>query len=178
LTETEPSQSPFASPGISTNNSVKDLVGDEVYRALRLLQWVYILMAAQLGSFIAVPIFGVMKGMILEADTPSVWMDALFAGWLVSLYLLSAYFLLRLMAVAKASISTMVVNTLLALCPCLGLFALMSVAETFREHLEQQGIPFGRTGPNWNALREMSADLPSGDDSVPTEQQIPRQNNS
>ncbi|MEW4563755.1 hypothetical protein AB1K70_14570 [Bremerella sp. JC770] len=169
MTETEPSQSPFASPGISTNNSVQDLVGDEVYWALRLLQWVYIVMAAQLGSFIAVPIIGVMKAAILEANTLSGGIDALFFGWLVSLYLFSAYFLLRLMVVAKSNVSTMVINTLLALCPCIGLLALMSVAETFRESLERQGIPFGRTGPNWNALREMAADLPSGDDSVPTE---------
>ncbi|WDI44666.1 hypothetical protein [Bremerella sp. P1] len=163
MTSSESTDSPFASPK-GADFAVQKLIGEEACQALRYLQLVYIAMALQLGTVVAIPLVAALSAMSAENSSPARWTGFAVYSWLVVLYLFSAYSLLRLMLATKSHLVTMVAYCFFALCPCIGLFALLPVAETIRDSLERQGIPFRRTGPNWNALREMAADLPPDDE--------------
>lgn len=152
----ESQQSPYASPG-ATDDTVEQLVGNQAYQALRYLQWVYIAMGLQLGSAIAIPLVAALVKDFAGDSMPPGWFGYLFYGWLAVLYVLSAYCLLRLMIATKSNVFTLIIYVLFALCPCIGLFALLTVAETMRDSMEKQGVPFRRSGPDWKTMRAMAA---------------------
>jgi len=163
-------ESPFASPELTDPEaSVSQLVGDRIYKALCYLQWVYLAMALQLASFIALPIAGALSARFYQSSPPPIWIDFAFYSGLGLLQLFSAYRLFRLMAVIESNVLTLIGSTLLAMCPCIGMFVLVPVAETVRESLEKQGVPFRRSGPDWNALREMAANVPQNQENSPSE---------
>lgn len=157
MTDTSPQEHPFASPGIIEGDSLHQLVGHQVYQVLYYVQWVYVAMFLQVISLIPIFVIALVNVWNSEKSATPSWINFALFGWLALLYLFSVYGVLRLMVATKSNALTLLVNLLLALCPCISVFAMLSVVDQASERLELEGFPFCRTGPDWKTIRAMAA---------------------
>ena len=160
MTSSDQRDSPYKSPGMDDADLVRRVYGDAIVRCFRHLRWAYIAIALQLGLFACVPVLAGLTNLLPDEELGKQIFSYSSSILLGLIYLFSVWCMFRLLrSLENAHWHDYIFFLIWAAIPCLGLFGMLSVVGTIREHFEAHGIPFGHFGPNWKALREMAANV-------------------
>ncbi len=143
------------------------MLGEQTYWTLRYLRLLQVLILIQFFSVLGVPIVPVLGHAFSEGSLFQIAGEVAFYSWLSIIHLLSAYGLIRLVTMSQFKTSSSIVFSIIAIFPCIQIFALLSVISPVEDSLERQGVPFLLNGPDWQALREMAARQSTGEMPVP-----------
>ena len=148
------------------------MLGERTYQTIRYLRIVEIMCIAQFLSFFASPITTMLPHLISQGRYVELVIVGGYSVWMAWIYLMTLVGFVHLMAVARLTTFPMILYSLLALCPCLGIFVIASILNTVRDRLEEQNIPFRNNRPDWQALRAMAAEL-TPDEEIPPGETTP-----
>jgi len=164
MTSSDDRESPFASPVIKSERDLKSLLDERTYQTLRFLKRVDYLIVFHCLSIVFLPYAAVLSFFFFGDSSLLGWLVYAFYFCLASIHLLSIYAVIRLGMAARLHPLFFTVSSIFSLCPCIGLFWMWIVSVTACEKLRQQGIPCRGMAPDWDALREMAANMPTEDE--------------
>lgn len=167
MTDNQPQESPFASPAIVHEPDSPVVLESRTRQALSCLRWLDILVVLHCVTIILSPLIVALPA---TAWLQPIWfVGPIFLWWVAGLYVLTAYLIFRSAIIVQMNVLPTIACTVLALCPCITLFAISITSSATRQFLFQQGVPFRGHRPDWNALRAMAAKLPMEDESPASE---------